>query len=141
MGVSNNGTWLDGDHQSDAAITLPAATILLSEKHNADVDAAVASQYPNSENNPGNLSDFWISGIFGGPDLDGSYGWSPSRIPDGTVSAALTYPAGQNGSVSATHTGMANFVFCDGHAKSMRPAATNPDPTNQPQNNLWDGLR
>jgi prepilin-type N-terminal cleavage/methylation domain-containing protein/prepilin-type processing-associated H-X9-DG protein len=141
MGISNADSWLHGDHQSDGAITLPAATILLSEKHNADVVAAVAAGYPNSNYNPGNVAGFWVTGVIGGPDVDGSYGWAPSRIPDGTVASTVAYPGGQNGSVSATHTGLANFVFCDGHAKAMRPVATDPDPVNQPENNMWNGLR
>lgn len=143
MGVSNNSTWLDGDHLSDAAVTQPAGTILISEKHNSDVQAAVAAGYPNSTGNPGNLNDFWITGIFGGTDLDNSGGWAPSNIPNGTLSPTVVYPnpAGQNGSVSASHNGMANFLFCDGHSKSMHPGATDPDPVNQPQNNMWNGTR
>jgi len=35
----------------------------------------------------------------------------------------------------------ANFAFCDGHVKAMRPYATNPDPTNRPNDNLWDARR
>jgi len=33
---------------------------------------------------------------------------------------------------------MANFAFCDGHVKAMRPAATNPDYNKHPELNLWD---
>ncbi|MBC8136803.1 MAG: hypothetical protein H8F28_13040 [Fibrella sp.] len=36
---------------------------------------------------------------------------------------------------------MANFAFCDGHVKSMKPAATNPDPVNKPDSNMWDAKR
>jgi prepilin-type processing-associated H-X9-DG protein len=53
----------------------------------------------------------------------------------------LQFEYGVNGAVSATYSGQSNFVFVDGHAKSMVPSSTDPDPVNQPQNNLWDGLR
>jgi hypothetical protein len=32
-------------------------------------------------------------------------------------------------------------VFCDGHAKVMKPVATNPNSTTRPQDNMWDAYR
>ena len=34
--------------------------------------------------------------------------------------AAAAYPNGPDGAVTPRHASLANFVFCDGHAKSMR---------------------
>lgn len=45
-------------------------------------------------------------------------------------------PTGPNGGVTAVHTGLANFVFCDGHVKAMAPYLTNIT-----GNNMWDGTR
>jgi prepilin-type processing-associated H-X9-DG protein len=147
MGIGGGGNWLAGSNLTDASITQPAATILISEKHNADVDTACGAGYPGCGGNPGNLSDFWVTGVFLGPDADDG-GWAPTRIPNGTISPTyswsgngVTYPAGQSGSVSTTHNNMASFCFTDGHTKAMIPSATNPDPVNQPQNNMWDGIR
>ena len=62
-------------------------------------------------------------------------------MPDGTRSATIAYPNGPNGAVSAKHVDLANFLFCDGHVKAMKPSATNPDPINRPQDNLWEAKR
>jgi hypothetical protein len=73
-------------------------------------------------------------------------GFIANVIPNGTLPTTVNgvpvaYPNGPNGSVTATFNNMACFSFTDGHAKSMIPAASDPDPVNQPQNNMWDGLR
>ena len=36
---------------------------------------------------------------------------------------------------------LANFSFSDGHAKSMKPTATNPDPIAKPDLNMWNADR
>jgi len=51
------------------------------------------------------------------------------------------YPYNANGSVSVSHQNMANFLFCDGHVKVMHPYYTDPDPVNQPGNNMWNVTR
>jgi prepilin-type processing-associated H-X9-DG protein len=62
------------------------------------------------------------------------------RIPDGRQ-PLQAYPNGANGGVSTANAGKSNFAFTDGHAKTMTPAATDPDPINQRDKNLWNGLR
>jgi prepilin-type processing-associated H-X9-DG protein len=135
MGVGNNASWLQGPANSMAAMTRPADTILIAEKHNADVKTA--TKYIRADTN--NSSNFWIHCIIGGERLHWN-DWGPHNIPDGTRAAAA-YPDGPNGSVSAKHSEITNFAFCDGHVKAMRPTATNPDPVKRPQDNLWDGKR
>ena len=115
--------------QTLAGVNKPTETILLTEKFNADVIAA---------GDTGNLSGWGPADIIAGVpwwDWDG-----PGEIPDATKPAAA-YPNGPNGAVSAHHADMANFAFCDGHVKAMRPYATDPDPVKQPQNNMWDATR
>ena len=51
------------------------------------------------------------------------------------------YDIGPNGAVSAGYMNQSVFTFIDGHAKAMVPSATNPDPINKPQSNLWNALR
>jgi len=149
MGVNGDGPpvektgWLDGGANTLAAMTQPAATILLAEKHNNQTTFVLAGV------GTGNPSNFAPNDIICGPILDGT-GWGDQREPDG-FSGTLpdgearnpnaAYPNGANGAVSATHTQTANFAFCDGHSKAMRPVATNPDSVHQPQNNMWNGLR
>ncbi len=68
---------------------------------------------------------------------------APGLIPDGTRAVkANPYDAtGINGGVMPIHLETANFLFADGHVKSMRPVVTNPDPVKRPQDNMWDALR
>jgi prepilin-type N-terminal cleavage/methylation domain-containing protein/prepilin-type processing-associated H-X9-DG protein len=111
-----------------ASLNRPTDTIMLAERHNTDVQ---------STGNDGNA----IQGsapFIGANWMDGWLG--PGEIPDGAVAPA-TYPNGPNGAVSAKHLETANFLFCDGHVKSMRPVATNPNRYAQPEKNMWDALR
>jgi prepilin-type N-terminal cleavage/methylation domain len=115
--------------RSLADIGRVADTILLAERHNGDVLA---------HGGVGNRVSYQI-GITG-------QGWLgviiPTDIPNGArTTTAADYPVGPNGAVTARHADLANFAFCDGHVKAMKPAATNPDPTTRPNDNLWDARR
>jgi len=68
-------------------------------------------------------------------------GLAANEIPNGKLPATNPWPTGPDGSVSAHHTEMANFAFCDGHVKTMRPSYTNPDPVKRPKDNMWDATR
>ncbi len=110
----------------------PAQTIMVSER---------AHVYPNEANTAGNTAWFGFGCCFTGQNWwDGQ---APGNIPNGTRAAkANPYDTeGPNGGVMAVHMETANFLFADGHAKSLRPTATNPDPINRPQDNMWDSLR
>ena len=122
--------WIADVKRTESQIQNPAQTILVSEKHNRDTMAA---------NGYSVLNSFSPGALFCG---EASFNYSAvGSIPDGTRAATATYPNGPNGSVSANHLETANFLFCDGHVKAMRPAQTNPDPNNRPQENLWNSLR
>ena len=114
-----------------------AETILICEVHSADTLKNHSSGMPNG-------SFFTCFPIL---SPDGWQAQNDASAPEGTKSSvgdpsSPTYnPGNANGSVSASHNGLANFAFCDGHVKSMRPADTNPDGGKQPQNNMWDALR
>lgn len=122
---------------NDAAIQSPASTIMVAEKHNDQIvktfEAAIGG--PNGSGAEG-------SGTWYGPGsiIDG-HGWADSSylvgdMPNGLVPQAA-WPNGPNGAVSTTHTGLANFLFCDGHVKAMNPVDTDPDPVNHPEENMW----
>lgn len=114
-----------------------AATIMLAEKWNTDV---------LKSGGWGNLTAFAPGAVIMGvpdPAAGGVSSWdglAANEIPDGTLPPA-PYPHGPNGSVSTHSDGLANFAFADGHVKAMHPYATDPDPINQPQNNMWDATR
>ncbi len=122
---------------SDAYIKRPADTIMLAEKH-GDEGGIPGFTYTDPPYKTSNCSN-WVTSIF----TNGIYGATshPDRIPNGTIATSTPYPFGPTGAVTVRHSGMSNFLFCDGHVKAMKPAATNPDPVNQPQNNMWNGTR
>lgn len=126
--------WMEQGAQSEAKMTQPAATILIAEKYAAD-----NLQYNTAGDHfPGaNCSNGAPTGDVITNDM-GDFG---QQMPDGTRDPKAAYPNGPDGAVSAHHSQQANFAFCDGHVKSMRPSATNPDPNNHPELNLWNGTR
>jgi prepilin-type N-terminal cleavage/methylation domain-containing protein/prepilin-type processing-associated H-X9-DG protein len=121
--------------QTLAAVNEPSNTIMVAEKWNTQIMATFGSTdtYAGSDTarGPGSV----IQGV-SWQDNGGTVG----DIPNGTLPLAA-WPNGPNGCVSAGHQSRANFLFCDGHVKSMTPSQTDPDPNNQPQNNLWDATR
>jgi len=128
MGMAQD-FWIIPTTHTIGDIKRPAESILVTEKHSADV---------KDSGGWGQLSSFAPGCIImGQTSWDGL---AANELPNGTRPAAK-YPLGPEGSVSAHHATMANFVFCDGHVKSMKPASTNPDPTNKPDKNMWDALR
>lgn len=136
-------SWIDGSQTGMAMsrIDNPAGTVLLAEHANVWT--------PNPNNYIANLYSVGTGGLI----LDRPWwGFAPACLPNSSSSGCYTHkaptpetgrfdPDGLNGGVMAIHSGMANFAFCDGHVKAMKPKATNPDPVNQPQNNMWDALR
>ena len=128
-------TWIYGtDGVSEASVKSSAQTILIAEHDHVWPGAG-------GDSSLGNTYD-WGPGcvILGVPWYNGA---APSDLPDGTRAPKTNIydPAGPNGGVMAVHSGVANFAFCDGHVKAMKPSATNPDPVNRPQDNLWDATR
>ncbi|MBC8136527.1 MAG: DUF1559 domain-containing protein [Fibrella sp.] len=122
--------WIKDAPRAFGDVNRPAESILITEKHSADVKGSGGW---------GQLSSFAPGAIIMGQD--NWDGLAASQLPNGTRSTTLKYPKGPNGSVSGNHATMANFVFCDGHVKSMKPAATNPDPVNKPAQNMWVATR
>ena len=147
MGIPNNANFLDGSTLNESSLTQPASTILLAQKNGADIAAWNTAYNGNNYNFGGNWSNFSMGAVIGGPALD-FFNWGPELIPNGQSTTWKQYGTnnqifeyGINGAVSASYAGQAPFVFIDGHAKSMIPSATDPDPVNLPQSNMWDGLR
>lgn len=123
--------WIAENPRHETQIRDAAQTILVSEKHNGISANASANAFSV-------MSSFGPALLFSGVSDWDFYG--AGEIPNGTLAPAA-FPNGPNGSVCAAHLETANFLFCDGHVKAMRPAQTNPDPVNRPQDNLWNSLR
>jgi len=128
MADDTNPGSLEHAPAAESGVNEPAGTILVAENHN---DIALQNGLY------GNILIWGLGPIF-------TNGWASGQstynvIPNGVNTG--TYPNGPNGAVTASHTGLANFLFCDGHVKSMIPSATDPDMNGQPQNNMWDATR
>ncbi|MES2463690.1 MAG: DUF1559 domain-containing protein [Armatimonadota bacterium] len=140
---SAGATWLQSASLTEAEVARPADSILLTEKHSdAIAENWAKTKDSNKGYETGNLSAFAPTCIIAGD----SYGnnWGPRRIPDGSRATTAAYPDGPDGSVTVKHATMANFIFCDGHAKSMKPSTTNPQigtPAQKAAANMWDATR
>ena len=117
-----------------AQVSNPSSSIMVAEKHNDQVMATFGTT-----DYAGNGTWFGPGSVMQGVSWQDGFG-SVGDVPNGTLPAAA-WPYGPNGAVSTKHNDRANFLFCDGHVKAMIPTATNPDPKNQPQNNMWDARR
>ncbi|MES2459120.1 MAG: DUF1559 domain-containing protein [Armatimonadota bacterium] len=137
--------WFKSQAATLARMTRPADTIMIAEKHSADMANMTISgglQWQGGNGawggQPGNA--FLWDGTSATDYYAGAAGFIPN--PKRTVTAATNvFPTGINGGVSARHSGVANFLFVDGHVKAMRPEATNPDSVNRPNENMWNGIR
>lgn len=122
MGM-NQTSWVSDTICPLAKVNLVAGTIMLAEKHAPD-------------------NRFWF-----GPramyysDSYWNDAWGCGAIPSSSHSATAAFPNGPDGCVPIVHSGVANFAFCDGHTKAMRPSATNVNMYDHPEKNLWDTAR
>jgi len=131
-----SGVWLSNDSVGLASVGRPAETILLGEKHNSEVRQAGET---------GNLSWGWTGPVTVGIQP----GWRFSAAvepPDGRITdLTLKFPLGRNGAISAKHSEMSNFAFCDGHVKPMPPYRTRPRGDSNAatpfDDDLWDSRR
>ena len=138
---------------SQTAISQPASTIAFALRTNQDF---LKNNTDWSDRSGGNRADFQPTSVFLTDDLNNS-SWSldgagfaiAGIIPRGTrtkaavgitpgvYSDATQDPFTKDGTVSAHYSNQSVFTYTDGHAKTLNPAATNPDPLNQPLANQW----
>ncbi len=130
----------DTVRRSQTEITQVADTILL-----ADHFTSSASKYKlNGSGTAGNGNpSAWFGNQFTCIGVCFEDWLNGMEIPDGRLKTdgSLPEPYGGNGAVSLTTAGKANFAFCDGHAKSLAPVATDPNPVANPEKNKWDAIR
>ncbi len=126
---------------NQTAITQVADTIMLAPKYTRDVKAQ--GVWP-----PANTPFLTLQSTFLW-DFDPTFSGKAYYYTDPLSSGAIpnggrpdgTYPIGKNGGVSGAKDENMPFAFADGHAKSFKPTATNPDGGRQPEKNKWDSIR
>jgi prepilin-type N-terminal cleavage/methylation domain-containing protein/prepilin-type processing-associated H-X9-DG protein len=144
VGVGGQTGWLRDAANRLAPIQRPAETVMLTEQYTSDWEKSTTPDF-------GMNCCIWGKWTgFGGPQLlfsnelelpsANGANWGAGKLPDGRRAPAA-FPDGPDGAVATHHQGKANFAFLDGHCKSVTPAATNPDPANHPELNMWNGLR
>ncbi|MES2460980.1 MAG: DUF1559 domain-containing protein [Armatimonadota bacterium] len=137
-------SWLDAKPMSQADIPRPADSVMVAERHG---DILYQNFQKTNDDRKGywagNASGFGPTAWVGGDSTSGLGATGGFALPNGTRAAA-EYPNGPDGIVTAKHNGMANFLFCDGHTKSMKPISTNPQTGTAAEKaaaNMWDAKR
>jgi prepilin-type N-terminal cleavage/methylation domain-containing protein/prepilin-type processing-associated H-X9-DG protein len=139
MDQNDDGGYGPPQTKTQTAVTQPAGTVLLADLFSSAMYKEGCCQFSN-------LSE-WFSAAYlqirvPGDIGYGYYDWfGPEDIPNGQLATTNSFPDGPSGGVSLTTGVNSNFAFVDGHAKSMPPAGTDPDPVNNPTANMWDADR
>lgn len=131
--------------QSLAAVGRPAESVMLGEQHTGDVASNAARWWWGEASNSTPVNNMIFMTMLDAkfealPPLWGGMP-GPNGARDETTADSKKFGWGKNGALSDRHSGQTNFVFADGHAKSMRPVQTNPDGVNKPELNMWDAKR
>jgi prepilin-type N-terminal cleavage/methylation domain-containing protein/prepilin-type processing-associated H-X9-DG protein len=144
---SLSGGWPNVPVKTEAWVHYPSDTVMIAEKHDD-----VMRKYNGGGHAEGVPSQSSIAMMFTNFGFWDSS--SPQEIPWGANSWTAAFPGTPNGAVTAVHggqgspTALSNFLFVDGHVKSMTPVSTNPDPyghidknDGQSEDNKWDANR
>ncbi|MGV3617283.1 MAG: prepilin-type N-terminal cleavage/methylation domain-containing protein [Fimbriimonas sp.] len=129
----NDTSWLNRGITPQSAVNLNAETIMLASRYDGNTCFRTGAIMPGQ--------NWWDSS---GPGLipQGTRNGAIYQAPDGMTGAAYTVNKNNRyGAVAAVYADNGIFAFADGHAKAMNPVKTNPDPLNQPQNNMWSAYR
>jgi prepilin-type N-terminal cleavage/methylation domain-containing protein len=138
-------SWLGQTTATSTTVTKPAETIMLASHNDGQRMYGTGLYFSGFDWWDGP----WAGGGNGGLIPDGGTqqadGWDKSGGRDGTpYKSQNNYVYNQNnhdGGVSMNYAGNGVFVFCDGHAKAMKPVQTNPNGKDRPNDNMWDAYR
>ncbi len=130
---------------SQTQVSQPANTIALAEKYGSDMkEAAGRNAGVDADIVPSKIMPIALFQCDSITAQCGGQTWGTQNaglVPDGARPEAK-FPVGKRGGAANAHPGGQNCVaFVDGHAKAMKPEATNPDGKNRPQDNMWDATR
>ncbi len=132
--AANNSSWQSwAGAQTESAVSEPAATVFIGEQFTTDLSWHWAG---------GNSTAFPMMNLLDSTKNLTTQGFNDgiSFAPNGARAADINM-RGPDGGISKPWSGQSVFAYADGHAKSSKPAATNPDGVNQPLKNQWDATR
>ena len=116
-------------------VNRPKESVLVTEKWSTDNDGK-----DKDGTTSGRDANYVFPGYHLGSmimDFSDSWSWDQQRIPSPGLGGGTSYDKNVNGSVSAHHNDMANFLFVDGHVKNMRPITTNPNGKSDSAGDWW----
>jgi prepilin-type N-terminal cleavage/methylation domain-containing protein len=127
--------WMGGEKtRSQTAVTNVADTVMLASRNGSTDVWGPDSFIPGVS--------WWDGTGFAGLAPDGTRNGTPYTVSGTWSGRSGTFNAdNRNGAVSTNVANKAVFVWADGHASSVVPASTNPDPANRPQDNKWNAKR
>ncbi len=135
MGVFKaNYGWVGGTSATGTTTTNPADTIAFGSRYNG----ASISWTGGVFNNIGGDWDKRDAGGVGTLIPDGTRNGQPYVSPDAPT---VTFNKDNRWGGVSTYGDQGIFSFVDGHAKTMNPVRTNPDPYNKPESNMWKAVR
>lgn len=132
MGL-NQPNWMMRGVTNESAVTQVANTIALGSRYDGN-NVFLQGDMVSGQN-------WWD---YSGPGLipDGSRNGTPYQAPAYSDGAIYTVNKDNRfGSIAAVYSNTAVFSFVDGHAKSVNPVTTNPDPVHFPEKNQWNAYR
>jgi len=145
MGLAQ-GSWLSRFAANSSAVNKPAETIMLAGRYDGQNIFGTGLYF--SGVNWGGWDDASGSGANGQMIPDGgaqapdyTFGRTRTGGPYKNATGDVTYTLNDHNGGCYTSYGVDTFVFCDGHAKALKPEATNPNERAQPQLNMWDAYR
>ncbi|MEJ5170225.1 MAG: DUF1559 domain-containing protein [Fimbriimonadales bacterium] len=140
MGLNQkNGTecgWFDGPGVTpESAVNNVATTVMFTERNNSAPTWGPSNFFAGVT--------WWDGAGYPGAWPDGTRDGTPYRFRTDWGSGAefIANMDNRNGAVSTNWQNKAAFAWTDGHASVVSPISTNPDPTNRPQDNLWNAYR
>jgi prepilin-type N-terminal cleavage/methylation domain-containing protein len=136
-------SWLGQTTATATSVSRPADSIMLASRYDGQRMYGTGLYFSgyNWWDGP------WAGGGNGGLIPDGGAqqgdGWDMQRSgnPYKSQNNYIYNKNDHDGGVSAPYAGNGVFVYCDGHAKALKPVQTNPDAKNRPNDNQWDCYR
>lgn len=140
MGMQQS--WLTHPTASATSVTRPAETIMLASRYGGQqmYGMGMIMTGVNWYDNRGSAG---AGGLIPDGGTVSQNSWDIARNGSSYTSAeGVVYNKNNHdGAVSMGNAGNGIFVFCDGHAKAMKPVSTNPNGSVNPERNMWDAYR